>query len=93
MVLGFLVTEGALDLHVVGQNIMESQGMMFAPDTQEVAAMAYDRAAVKCRGVNAVTNFQLSCYLGDSNKSPSPPAVPNGGDTSSEAASQAPVYD
>jgi hypothetical protein len=68
-------------------------GMMFAPDTQEEAAMAYDRAAVKCRGVNAVTNFQLSCYLGDIQKSPSHPAIPHGGDTSSEAASQAPVHD
>jgi hypothetical protein len=27
MALGFLMTEGALDLHVVGQNIMESQGL------------------------------------------------------------------
>jgi hypothetical protein len=31
MALGFLMTEGALDLHVVGQNIMESQGFEFLP--------------------------------------------------------------
>ncbi len=37
--------------------------------------------------------FPTSCYLGDIDKSPSHPAVPHGGDASSEAASQAPVHD
>jgi hypothetical protein len=74
-------------------SVVNMLGLMFAPDTQEEAAMAYDRAAVECRGVNAVTNFQLSSHLGDTNKSPSHPAVPHGGEKSSEADSQGPAYD
>lgn len=31
-------------------------------DTEEQASVAYDMAAVKCRGVGAITNFDISNY-------------------------------
>jgi hypothetical protein len=36
-------------------------------DTEIEAAMAYDRAAVKLRGLAAITNFDLSMYLDELN--------------------------
>ncbi|KAK5802370.1 hypothetical protein PVK06_029959 [Gossypium arboreum] len=33
-------------------------------NTQEEAARVYDIAAIKCRGINTVTNFDLSTYAG-----------------------------
>ncbi|KAL4323391.1 hypothetical protein GQ457_11G006850 [Hibiscus cannabinus] len=35
----------------------------FFQDTQEEAAAAYDMAALEHRGANAVTNFDISCYI------------------------------
>ncbi|KAF6264402.1 hypothetical protein COO60DRAFT_1266883, partial [Scenedesmus sp. NREL 46B-D3] len=36
-------------------------------DTEIEAAMAYDRAAVKLKGLAAITNFDLSMYLDELN--------------------------
>lgn len=40
-------------------------GFLSLSATQEEAAEAYDIAAVKYRGLSAVTNFDLSRYIGD----------------------------
>lgn len=34
-------------------------------DTEDQAALAYDLAAVKCRGQTAITNFPISEYKGE----------------------------